>query len=104
MNEPGTAHILVADDEESIRFVLREALAAAGHRVQCVEDGDAAFEAMASERFDLVLPVETLAMGAAQRLLETAASASFRRELDAIGGYETPDTGRVIADLTGRAG
>ena len=47
------AHILVADDEDSIRFVLREALEAAGHRVDEVETGDAALEALSSGRYDL---------------------------------------------------
>jgi two-component system nitrogen regulation response regulator GlnG len=45
--------ILVADDEASIRFVLRETLEEAGHEVVAVEDGDAAFEALASGRFQI---------------------------------------------------
>ena len=47
------ARILIADDEESIRFVLREALESAGHQVHEVESGDAALEALASGRYDL---------------------------------------------------
>ncbi|MCG8587722.1 MAG: sigma 54-interacting transcriptional regulator, partial [Proteobacteria bacterium] len=47
------ARILVADDEASIRFVLREALEEAGHVVTEVEDGQRAFEALVSDRFDL---------------------------------------------------
>ncbi|MBW2275189.1 MAG: sigma-54-dependent Fis family transcriptional regulator [Deltaproteobacteria bacterium] len=47
------ARILVADDEESIRFVLREALEADGHLVTAVEDGDRALEALTSGTFDL---------------------------------------------------
>ncbi len=49
------ARVLVADDEPSIRFVLREALEAEGHEVREVEDGDAALEVLTSERFDLAL-------------------------------------------------
>jgi two-component system nitrogen regulation response regulator GlnG len=50
----GGARVLVADDEESIRFVLREALEDEGHQVTAVADGDSAFEALASgESFDL---------------------------------------------------
>jgi two-component system nitrogen regulation response regulator GlnG len=45
--------ILVADDEDSIRFVLREALAADGHRVIEVADGESALDALASDQFDL---------------------------------------------------
>ena len=42
------ARVLVADDEPSIRFVLRETLAELGCEVVEAEDGDAALEALAS--------------------------------------------------------
>jgi len=45
--------ILVADDEDSIRFVLREALEAEGHRVNEVPDGESALDALNSNQFDL---------------------------------------------------
>jgi two-component system nitrogen regulation response regulator GlnG len=45
------ARVLVADDEPSIRFVLREALEEAGHEVVDVESGDAAWEALAGGSF-----------------------------------------------------
>jgi len=45
--------VLVADDEPSIRFVLREALEEQGCEVVLVEDGDAAQEALAAGGFDL---------------------------------------------------
>jgi len=47
--------VLVADDEPSIRFVLREALEGAGHEVVEAADGNAAREALAGRRFDLAL-------------------------------------------------
>ena len=47
------ARILIADDEPSIRFVLRETLEDAGHRVTDVEDGEAALEALAAQSFDV---------------------------------------------------
>ncbi len=47
------ARVLIADDEESIRFVLREALESAGHRVDEVATGDAALDALADGRYDL---------------------------------------------------
>ena len=47
------SRILVADDEESIRFVLREALEDSGNEVAEAADGDAARELLARERFDL---------------------------------------------------
>jgi two-component system nitrogen regulation response regulator GlnG len=45
--------VLVADDEPSIRFVLREALEEQGCEVVLVDDGDAAQEALAAGGFDL---------------------------------------------------
>ncbi len=47
------ARVLVADDEPSIRFVLREALEEAGHEVVDVDSGDAAWEALAAEEFGI---------------------------------------------------
>jgi two-component system nitrogen regulation response regulator GlnG len=49
------ARVLVADDEPSIRFVLREALEDQGCEVTLAEDGDAAFEALSAGGFDLAL-------------------------------------------------
>jgi two-component system nitrogen regulation response regulator GlnG len=43
--------VLVADDEASVRFVLREALAEAGHEVVDVDSGDAAWTALAEGGF-----------------------------------------------------
>ncbi len=47
------ARVLVADDEPSIRFVLREILESAGHAVVDVDSGDAALEALAAQRFEV---------------------------------------------------
>jgi len=44
---------LVADDEDSIRFVLREALEGVGFEVRTVDNGEAALEALAAGSFDL---------------------------------------------------
>jgi len=48
-----TPRALVADDEPSIRFVLREALESAGLQVTDVDNGDAALELIGSEQFDI---------------------------------------------------
>ena len=45
--------VLVADDESTIRLVLRETLEDAGCEVRDVPDGEAAFEALASEDFQV---------------------------------------------------
>ena len=47
------SRILIADDESSIRFVLREALEGTGNEVEEARDGEEARRRLASERFDL---------------------------------------------------
>jgi two-component system nitrogen regulation response regulator GlnG len=47
------ARVLVADDESSIRFILRETLESAGHEVVDVASGEAALEALAGDGFQV---------------------------------------------------
>ena len=47
------ARVLVADDESSIRFFLRETLESAGHQVEDVDSGDLALEKLAGTDFDV---------------------------------------------------
>src|SRR5207249_9524902 len=49
------ARILVADDEDSLRWVLEKGLRQAGYEVSAVKDGTAAVGAFETEPFDLVL-------------------------------------------------
>ncbi|MCH8083246.1 MAG: sigma-54-dependent Fis family transcriptional regulator [Myxococcales bacterium] len=53
MTAETSARALIADDEESIRFVLREALEEDGWEVIDVDNGDAAFEALAAGQFQV---------------------------------------------------
>jgi two-component system nitrogen regulation response regulator GlnG len=55
MKTPSTTTILVADDEESIRFVLKEALSADGHEVVCVAEGRAALQKITAGPVDVAL-------------------------------------------------
>ncbi|MBM4381914.1 MAG: sigma-54-dependent Fis family transcriptional regulator [Deltaproteobacteria bacterium] len=48
-----SARVLIADDEPSIRFVLRETLESAGHAVTDVANGDDALRALTEASFDL---------------------------------------------------
>ncbi len=52
---PARARILVADDEELLRTLLRASLEAAGYDVTCVEDGAQAAEALERGGFDLAI-------------------------------------------------
>ena len=47
--------ILVADDEDSIRFVLERTLAQAGYHVAAVGSGTEALSALRAEPFDVAL-------------------------------------------------
>jgi DNA-binding NtrC family response regulator len=49
------ARILVADDEESMRYFVRGGLARAGYTVAVVESGDRAIEAFEARPFDVVV-------------------------------------------------
>src|SRR5947199_5450266 len=49
-----TARILVADDEDSLRWVLEKGLRQAGYEVFAVKDGTAALHAFEAEPFDVV--------------------------------------------------
>jgi DNA-binding NtrC family response regulator len=50
-----TPHILIADDERSIRLMLETGLALHGFRVTCVNSGRAALEATQTDSFDAVV-------------------------------------------------
>lgn len=50
---PGKA--LIIDDDQSIRFVLRNALTQSGWSVSEIDDGSEAEDRLAKERFDLVV-------------------------------------------------
>ncbi len=49
------AHILLAEDDESLRKFLAQALIRAGHDVTDFGDGDEAYECLKGFRFDLLL-------------------------------------------------
>ena len=49
-----TARILIADDEDSLRWVLEKGLRQAGYEVTGVKDGPSAIRAVEAEAFDLI--------------------------------------------------
>jgi putative molybdopterin biosynthesis protein len=55
------------------------------------------FVPLTSERYDMVLRQEHLALGAVERLLDTLTQAAFRHELETLCGYDTRETGRRMA-------
>jgi molybdate-binding protein/DNA-binding XRE family transcriptional regulator len=60
------------------------------------------FISLQDERYDLVIPTRFLSVHAGlSRLLDTIASRAFRTEVDALGGYDTRETGKV--QIAGKA-
>jgi molybdate-binding protein/DNA-binding XRE family transcriptional regulator len=57
------------------------------------------FVPLLEERFDLVIPDEFLDLPPVQALLNVTVSAAWRREMDALGGYDCSMTGMVAARL-----
>jgi molybdate-binding protein/DNA-binding XRE family transcriptional regulator len=57
------------------------------------------FIPLASERFDLVLPAEIADDPRVTRLFDTMTGAAFRREVEALGGYDLRQCGRAIVRL-----
>jgi molybdate-binding protein len=55
------------------------------------------FVPLVSERYDLVIRRQHLAMPAVQLLLDTVSRTAFRRELEALGGYDTSAAGTRMA-------
>ncbi len=53
------------------------------------------FVPLHSARFDLVVPVELTELPAIDQLLDLVNSSGFRRQLAALGGYDTRGTGRI---------
>ena len=54
------------------------------------------FIPLAVERYDLVIPVHYFDQPGVQVVLEALGRSSIRRELEALGGYDTAETGRVV--------
>ena len=74
-----------------------------GHADCCVATRAAArvfgldFVPLVSERYDLVIRKQHLAMPAVQLLLDTLNRTAFRRELEGLGGYDTSGAGKQMA-------
>ena len=55
------------------------------------------FIPLTQERFDIVIPKARFFSPAIQTLLEVVGSREFRSRVDAMGGYDTSESGRMIA-------
>ena len=55
------------------------------------------FIPLTQERFDIVIPKGRFFSPAIQALLEVVGSREFRARVEAMGGYDTSESGRMIA-------
>jgi putative molybdopterin biosynthesis protein len=55
------------------------------------------FIPLVSERFDLVIPRQHFELAATQLLVEILSRAAFQRELELLAGYDTTQTGKLLA-------
>ena len=58
------------------------------------------FVPLLNERYDLVIPLVYFHSPLLQSLLALLQDQDFKQEVDALGGYDTSDMGKVIAELT----
>ena len=58
------------------------------------------FVPLLSEQYDLVIPSERYEDEKVQFVLSVIRDDTFRREVDALGGYDTSSMGQVVAELT----
>ena len=61
------------------------------------------FVPLLTEQYDLVTPKEFYEGDLLQPLLTVVRGDEFRREVDALGGYDTTTIGQVVAELEGKA-
>jgi putative molybdopterin biosynthesis protein len=57
------------------------------------------FVPLLKERYDLVIPAEHYESELLSALLEIIASEDFRRQVEALGGYDASEMGRVLYEL-----
>jgi CheY-like chemotaxis protein len=107
----GPLRILVAEDNGVLRASIRGLLGGLGHRVEAVADGEAAIEAAAGSRFDLIIldiqmpgvggieAAEAIRRGRPSRIVGISAERVGREALRASGFDDFLDKPVRIGDL-----
>src|SRR5580704_858892 len=54
-NDSGSAHVLVAEDNPAVREFITRSLGSAGYKTVAVADGQQALDALAKEKFDVLV-------------------------------------------------
>jgi DNA-binding NtrC family response regulator len=89
------AHILVIDDEESIRFTFQRFLSIGEHEVTTVECYSAALSRMDEEYFDLILADINLGDGCGLDILHEVAQRGLGTRVIIMTAYPTSETRAV---------
>jgi molybdate-binding protein len=81
-----------------VAWLIKQGLADAGIGVRAAAGAlGLSFIAVQKERYDLVIPKAYMEMHAGLSiLLDTIASRRFRTDMDALGGYDTRETGKLV--------
>lgn len=81
--------------EAGLKILRHQANAAiatgAAARLLCLD-----FITLTHERFDMIIPKARFFAPAVQDLLEIVGSTEFRAQVDALGGYDTSESGRIV--------
>ena len=91
------------DNEETSHLSIASAVARGdadvgiGTEKVALQVGAVDFIPMQKERYDLVIKKEKLADEKYARILEIVKSSQFKNEIDGLGGYDTKDTGKIMA-------
>ena len=91
------------DNEETSHLSIASAVARGdadvgiGTEKVALQVGAVDFIPMQKERYDLVIKKEKLADEKYARILEIVKSSQFKKEIDGLGGYDTKDTGKIMA-------
>ncbi len=75
-----------------------EADVAVGHQKAAEQVEEVDFIPLQRERYDLVIKKESLDHPATRAVLEILRSEDFKREFEAMGGYDLTDVGRIVAE------
>ena len=99
MNPRDRFRIMVVDDEEVIRDLLREILSTGGYEVETVEDGREALHLLASESFNLMI-VDIVMPGVdGIEVLATAKQIAEHIPVIMMTGYPSLETAERLANL-----
>ncbi len=60
---------------------------------------DLTFIHLTTEQYDLVIPTENLSARPVASLIDVVRSSEFKESIKQIGGYDTKDTGRIMAEF-----